>query len=403
LAEKSEALTELRAAEREQTRLLLDNPYLDPQNPGSISAKLLQLEMERNDLERRQREHEADLDAYKQMLAAIESGATISTDTASDEQPSVYASPETRRLMSAIAGIEKKITVLKTTRSMTDRHPQIQGLLATRKWRNIDLQAQRERDREFALLHGPLEIAKLTVAMPKEQVPAPWRADQARLLVQINSKEAKLRDVAFSLDFNELESGKLTEAKGMVFDRQEEYADTAANREKARQRHGSHVSMLSKIEPAIRVNKQGKLLHWSMGEPARGSRIPLDPKAKTIVLLALLAGALCGVIFVVLAEVFDHAYRSADQVSKSLGIPLLAAIDEIVTTEARRRLLIRRAVVAPIVLAIFVGFAGASGSLAYLSIQRPDTYLKLRDIPRAALELIATNVSPGDSATTPNS
>jgi uncharacterized protein involved in exopolysaccharide biosynthesis len=396
--EKADALIELRAAEREQTRMRLENPYLDPQDPGAISAKLLQLEMERNDLLRRRREHRADLDAYKQMLAAIDSDITRAASGGEAASAPAYVSPETLQLTRLIEGIEQKIKTFKTTRGMTDQHPEIQELMASRQWRSTDLQMQRARDHQVAVGGGPVDAAGHPVGAGGEASPEPWRSDQARLLVQINTKEANIKDVTLSLEFNEQENTRLREAKGVIFEVQEEYADNTARITKAKQRDAAHVKMLGKIEPAIRVNLQGKLLHWSVGEPARGHSTPIDPKARTIVLLALLAGVVAGVVFVVLAEVLDHAYRSADQVSRSLGVPMLAAIDEIITSEARRRLLLRKVVAVPIVLTVCLGFAGISGSLAYLSLHQPSAYRKIQRIPQAALELLAIGTSPSKPA-----
>ena len=66
---------------------------------------------------------------------------------------------------------------------------------------------------------------------------------------------------------------------------------------------------------------------------------------------------------------------------------MLEAIDEIVTGNDRRRLLIHQAVVTPLLVFVFVGLTGLSGSMAYLSLTRPWTYQRIRNIPQAALDL----------------
>ncbi len=393
-AEKAEALTELRAAEREHTQMRMENPHVDPQNPGAISAKLLQLEMESNDLLRRRREYQTDLDAHRQMLAALEATARSGGEGEDAEDGIRYVSPETQQMVNMIEKIEKKISMLQTTRGMTDRHPEIQELMASRRWRLIDLQALRSRDRRMTMANSVLEASGSKEMEGGPAVAQPWAAERAGLVVQISAKEAQIRDTDLSVQVNELETAQLIKAKAKVYDLQDAYADNSGRTGKARQRHSSHVHMLSKIEPAIRVNQQDKLLHWSIGEAAHGREAPIDPKARTIVLLSLLAGVIAGVVLVVLAEVLNHTYRSADQVSRSLGIPVLSAIDEIVTSQERRRLLVRRAVVTPIVLTTLLGFAGGSGSLAYLSLQEPATYRRIQEMPRAALELIASSVRP---------
>ena len=111
------------------------------------------------------------------------------------------------------------------------------------------------------------------------------------------------------------------------------------------------------------------------------------------VLLAILAGVATGVLFVVLAEVFDHIYRSSGQVARTLGLPMLEAIDEIVTPKDRRYLFVRNVVLTPLVVACFIGCTGLAGSMAFLSLEQPWTYQKLRKIPEAALHLFA-HLSP---------
>jgi hypothetical protein len=77
---------------------------------------------------------------------------------------------------------------------------------------------------------------------------------------------------------------------------------------------------------------------------------------------------------------------------------MLEAIDEIVTPQDRRYLFVRRAVVTPMVVICFVALTSLTGSMAYLSIERPWTYQKLRKIPHAALRLFA-DVPDADSST----
>ena len=93
----------------------------------------------------------------------------------------------------------------------------------------------------------------------------------------------------------------------------------------------------------------------------------------------------------------DNIFRGSSQVARSLGLPILEAIDEIVTGQDRRRLLVRRAVVTPLVVTLCVALSGLTGSMAYLSIMQPRTYQEIRKIPQAALELfIETDESDGN-------
>ena len=152
---------------------------------------------------------------------------------------------------------------------------------------------------------------------------------------------------------------------------------------------------MSALEPVITAIEQDRLLQFSKGQRARGSRIPISPKSTTVVLQALAAGLGAGVIFVILAELLDNVYRSSGQVSRSLGLPLLEGIDEIVTGPDRRKLVVKRAILAPSIVAACVVVSGLSGSMAYLSINRPWAYERIRKIPQAALHLFVDTPKDG--------
>jgi hypothetical protein len=383
--ETAEARERLREVEREQTRLRLENPHINPQNPGGISARLSQLEMEKHELLRRRREYQADLDAQKQMLASMEAQApqrTVGADPGDGETK--YISPDAARLMGLIAGITKKVEHLKATRGMTDQHPEIRELRASRRWREGELEAQNARDRQLTVANEALDAAGPAVSALAVGLAEPWHSDRVQLLAQIAAQNNKIKDVTISLETSEREIGRLTEAKDGIYELQEEYADVSARVAEARRDHNSLAAILAKVEPAIKANQQNKLLHWSVGQPARGGNTPVNPKARTVVLLALLAGVATGVVFVILAEILDHVYRSSGQVARSLGLPILDAIDDIVTAQDRRRILIRKTVVTPLIVLSCLGLIGVTGSLAYLSIQRPYTFNPHRHRPRSA-------------------
>ena len=100
-------------------------------------------------------------------------------------------------------------------------------------------------------------------------------------------------------------------------------------------------------------------------------------------------GLAAGIIFVILAEVLDHVYRSTAQVAKSLGLPILDAIDEIVTATDRRRLIVRRLVVNPMIFTCGLLLTGLAGAMAYLSLNNPPAYETLRRLPQSAIEFFA--------------
>lgn len=389
--EAQEASAEVKRTQREETRLRLENPLVDPNNPGTISLKLAQLEMESRELQMRRREYEAELSALQQLLAATELPVVSGPEPADEgEAPGkeVYLSPQAHQLSGQIREVDRKIEELRTTRGMTDLHPEIEKLLVRRRWLHDELEHQCAIDYDAAVTNGSLgTLAK--VSSSTVLAGEPYNGDRARLLVQIAAQKAKLKDIEISMRTNELATDQIRQAKREVYDKQEEFAEVMGRVAQAKQKQRRLETTLASIEPAIKAVEQNRLLRFSEGQPARGSSIPISPKSHTIVLLSLLAGLATGVVFVVLAEVFDHVYRASGQVARSLGLPLLESIDEIITAKDRRYHFLRKAVVTPLIVTCLVGLTGFVGSMAYLSVEQPWTYQKIRKIPQAAIRLFA--------------
>ena len=395
------ASAELKRAQRGETALRLENPLVDPTNPGALSLELTQREMERRELQLRQREYQTELDSLEQLIAGL---LPAVADGPPEPTPlrSAAASPQSARvyyLHSEIQKVEGEVATLKMTRGMTDLHPSIQQLIARRRQYEEELDSMQTTPVASNNAHDPPDRIHLE---PAPTIPgiAPWSNEQARIAAQISTVKAKLKDLSITLEANQLALDRLGEAKRAVYEKQEEFSEAMNHVAQARQRYAQIVQTLANIEPAINAVEQDRLLQFSEGQPARGSSIPVSPSAMTVVLLALLAGAGSGVLFVVIAEVLDNVYRSSTQVAKSLGLPMLESIDEIVTGRDRRALFLRRAVLSPILVISFVGLAGLTGSMAYLSIQQPWTYQRLRRIPEAALHLFAEQGSQPTASST---
>lgn len=388
LRESDEAGKEVLAAQREETKLRLDNPYINPSDPGSISARIAQLEMERRELLLRKRECDGEIGAQRQLLVSIEPAVrTSAEDSGTLNTNTSYISSATTQILGRIQEIQNKVVKLRDSRGMTDEHPAIRDLLSERVDLEQSLKQQRDNDQQISQLEGPpadSHSPNLAGATGESGV---FQGERARVAVQIAALTERLHDLEAGLGTNERTLQELSKAKDELYDKQEDFSEVMARVSKAKQRYAQIGSTLSTIEPAIKAAQQDRLLQFSEGQAAFGSVMPISPKATMIVLLAVLAGTVAGVLFVILAEVVDHVYRSSSQVGRSLGLPILEAIDEIVTGNDRRRLLVQRAVVSPLMIVLFVAFTGLTGSMAYLSITQPWTYQRIRNIPNAALNL----------------
>jgi len=129
--------------------------------------------------------------------------------------------------------------------------------------------------------------------------------------------------------------------------------------------------------------------------PASGSRIPVSPRAITIVVLALAAGLAVGVVILLFAELLDQTIRTRRQIAQTLGINILESVDVIVTSAVRRRRAVRKVLV-PVVTTVLVLAVVMSGSLVYLSLQQRSTFERVVRWPRTAVRGVMTHWGGND-------
>ena len=96
---------------------------------------------------------------------------------------------------------------------------------------------------------------------------------------------------------------------------------------------------------------------------------------------------------VLIGELFDRTIRTRRQVSHVLGLPILESIDLIVTAASRRRRLLVRGLLVPVVTTTFVGMVMLSGSVAYLSLEHRSLYERALAVPRSALNRLVRDNS----------
>lgn len=397
--EAEEALAAVKRHQREETQLQMESPYVDPDNPGTVATQLAQLEMERRELDLRRQDCQAEIAELEKLLQGTETGGhgqSVEPAAASTAVIGSHASV----LHQQIHELDENIADLKATRGMTDLHPEIQALLKRKRALSGALSEEPDAEDRVAVTNEPLGFGpdaggaaaergskKLPQASANASLFTASHHQPTELLAEIATQRGALRDLDISLQTNELALRRLQEAKQEVFEKQEQFAEIRGKVSRARKRFDQVQEALASIEPAIKAIEQGRLLQFSDGQPAHGSSLPISPKASSILLLALLAGLGSGVACVVLAEILDGVYRSSGQVARSLGLPLLECIDEIVTTRDRRTLFLRKTVLAPLVVGCFGGLATLAAAMAYLSLEKPWTYQKIRRLPEAAIQL----------------
>lgn len=380
----------LRTAQFAEMKLKLDNPLSAPGDAGQVAARLAQLEGERRGLELRVREYRGELDAHREALAGIGETMPMPKPEGSPTMESYGSAPHSAasiELLSQLASLTAKIESLRQDQGMTDQHPTVVEHMRTRDALERRLVRQREIDATMKTPEEGLATSVPPINVPLTPAAREWQRERNQLLVKISAQEQLIRGIGVDLEANAQATERLVDARSQMFDRRDEFDGVTSAVKRSQQRLAQHEETLAGIEPVIKTIEQGRLLQFSEGSPPTGGATPVSPKSASIILLALVAGLAAGVIFVVLAELVDGVFRSSAHVAKSLGLPVLESIDEIVTGSDKRHLLVQRAVVAPLLVACCLGVTGLAGSMAYLSLNQPWAYERIRSIPQTALNL----------------
>jgi len=231
-------------------------------------------------------------------------------------------------------------------------------------------QVKRMRE-EISLLEKRLQETPPTVSRGEREVPNPiyqrLAGDRLSLQQEIRGHRAALKEIQARIKANE------DEIRGMVND-EKRYTDLMRDyREYSQiyeQYRRSLVASRTRLEAeAGRYGTQVELVQRALlpASPYQMDRLKLS-------MMCLVGGLACGVALMLILEFCDHSFRTAEEASAFLGLPVLATIPTIVTPEAmarrRRRIALALSTGAALLLAAAVG-------LFMWERERPGTLLEI--------------------------
>ena len=129
----------------------------------------------------------------------------------------------------------------------------------------------------------------------------------------------------------------------------------------------------------LNVGERGMRLSFVQRAPELGK--PSSPTLVKILAMAIFAGLGAGAFFVILAELLDHSYRSIEQAVDEIKLPVLGAINEIVSPATAMRRKIFAWGVFPLITTVLALLLTGVFVLTYLSLEAPHKYDQLRDNP----------------------
>ncbi len=138
---------------------------------------------------------------------------------------------------------------------------------------------------------------------------------------------------------------------------------------------------LRRIQMALTLSVGEKGLRLSFEQRAPELAKPSSPTLAKIIGGAVVLGLAIGTLMIVLAELLDHSYRTVEQAIDEIKLPVLGAINEIVSPAAAMRRKIFGWGVFPAVTTLLILVLLGVFAMTYLSLEAPHKYELLKDDP----------------------
>jgi uncharacterized protein involved in exopolysaccharide biosynthesis len=346
-----------------------DFPGLDPTDAVAVGNRLEGARAERAQAQQRKAEFEAQIAAREEFLVAAPAFYARQAETGEvvgGVAPAVATEPAAAALENAIMGVKAQLVELVTGRRMTMEHPEVKRLLGK-------LEGLEDLRRAMAENAPALGAPASQPALVGSAAGREWHTQQMRVEMELDSLR---RQLAAATKQAAEADGRVAQLTGM-YDQLAQTGDALRRlREKRSDRAveiGLWQSHLASLERVLTAESGQRGTQFSLIEEPKDATVPSKPRISSVFVVCAGLGLAAAAIGVALAELFDRSFRSMGQVTRALGIPVLARIGVIATPQERRRVARSRLVWAPVLCILLALLAGTAG-LAYASLARPDLH-----------------------------
>ncbi|MEK6644627.1 MAG: hypothetical protein AABZ08_12040 [Planctomycetota bacterium] len=315
--------------------------------------------------ELQQAEH--DLETARLAAEAALTSMTVAPEPEETEEPN----PEFAALTGEVERLQKDIVEARTQKGMTDLHPLVQRMTAS-------LESKQE-----LLERTPAVIKKAVIAIA---VPGPTPLQR----IQNQSKElnAKLVTIQNRVKLNHEKLARIERSRAAMMDQREPYAKLKDKVTRANEELATWQANLGPLKHILTLEDSNRGIHFATVRDVDAAVRPSAPDPRVALGICLAIGGAFGAVVVLLAELLDRSFRTAQSLTTTLGVPLIESIDEILTASTRKRRILQRLIVMP-TLAMAMSFVMlVAGAMAFMSIDNPGDYDAFKKSPHRVFSLL---------------
>ncbi len=357
---------------------------LDPANPVAVDAQLRSLKAQREDVERRIDALRLDIANNEEILGMAQPTSRPKDRSKSPEvlavrvaEPPTKPNPEYAEIETKIQAIRDRILELKMT--MTEEHPTIQRM----RLKIAQLEQELARTPPAIPIESP-PASHAAALEPDQNEPSVLervrQAERAKAEVAIRSLKTRLTTAERELQSLAERIKDYTAKKAAMVQRRDEFVALKENLEIAKGDLKKEKERVHNVAQLLNATKSRRGIVFTVLEDTRVSPKPVSPKLERLLMLNIGFGIAVGLGFVLLFELLDPTFRTTAQVAEVLKLPVLQSLGEIILPEVRRKRLAKQ-VVLHAVAVVLIGLACLTGGLVYLSLERPQTFEKIKENP----------------------
>jgi len=345
-----------------------EHPGVDPADPSSIYEQLNELQVKFDELQSKKLELQAQVRARQTFLDRFGPSVACGTPPGKDQATGSLPANQRLELQMQLHQVQSQITDLKTVRSMTDQHPAVVALRRKFTYLQDQLSALPPEDETT---HA--QAQQLPFSYTDEEYTS-WLAQRGSVHMDLQALKEILGATQKELQITSARLDKMKKIQAGMAGRRHEYNSVQDALDAAKADMAVWQRNLEEVSRHLTAEQQDRGIKFATLEEAKPIFKPVSPKASVVFALAMALGLGVGAGCVVIAELLDRSFRTAGQVMRSLGLPVLEGIGEIVTPALRRRRLVLQTVVAPVVIITLAAGLFYAGATTYLRFERPTCY-----------------------------
>lgn len=348
----------------------LKYPGIDPDKPDRLDAEQTKLVIEKVDTERELQElqvYDADLRSSLALISNEKSGAT--------ERTHEVPNPRRVELLEEIQRLREEIRQGMTQKGMTDSHPAIvraKEQLESRQTQYDETPATMTDD-----YNADSESSRFAAIEETQR-------QYDKLAARISGKDRRLASIVDRL-------AEIEQTRGKAMEHRHGYHKAKAEMIRLKEDLRQWQEQIAPVSQVLYLDNKNRSVRFSAIQDSWVSPTPVTPKSSLVMLICLGIGGAVGVLAVLIAELVDHSYRTAKQLTTSLGLPVIESIGEIMTVATLRRRMIRKVLVMPVAATLALTAATSTGLLAYMSLENPAKYGGVADSARQTINQLLGN------------